>query len=229
MELTEQSRNLSLADARKGSNSHWKEHFAGWQKVNVYDQTDIRRKIILDSGFCVGCAVANAYQGVTGELGEYAQSLYETAKRMREGHLSEKGGVTIPEVADVATIRFGGGWLWLPSFEDALDWLSVKSPLVASFPWTMGMHHPVGRGGWFKRHFGPRWMNPAGPRLSYHATAIMATSPKAGGYVVVENSYGLQWGVKGTARLSWDDLKALIDAKKVGLWGFDWNWRGGGK
>lgn len=229
MEITAQARELILGDARMASKRRWEHRFHGWRKLNVYDQIDTRRRIIVDPNFCVGCAVANCYQGVTGALGEYAIKLYEGAKRKHADHADEKGGINVPDVADEATEQFGGGWIWLDDFEDILDWLVIKSPIVAGFPWTMGMHHPVGRGGFFRRLFGPRWMDPQGTAMYYHSVAIMATSPKDDGFVVVENSYGLHWGVKGTARISWDDLKALIESEKAAFWGFDWYWKGGDK
>lgn len=199
--------------------------------MNVYNQRDYRRRIIVDPSFCVGCAVANTYQAITGEVGEYAKALYEAGKRRQEKHADPRvsakarsGGISIPFVLNAAHDRFGGEWHDITTIEQVLAWLDAVGPVVAGFTWSEGMEYPTGRGSWFRRWFGPKWMEPnhrAGGPVGRHAVCILGGSHNEGGFFVVENSVGLTWGNKGTARLSWSDLAAMIEGGHVELYGAD--------
>ena len=76
---------------------------------------------------------------------------------------------------------------------------------------------------WFRRWFGARWAMRRGPVMGYHAVSILGASSKGGGYVVIENSRGLSWGNKGTARLSWIELEQSLSAGELFAYGIDFN------
>ena len=192
-----------------------------WPKLNVYDQADQSRKIIIDPNICAGCAVANVYQSMTGSVGDYAQAFYEGAKQRREDHKGERGGISLYEVCDYATELLGGDYHRLKTIEEILSWVAVAGPVAAGFKWRSGMEYPRGIGNWFQRLFGARWAMRRGPVMGYHAVSILGASCKKGGYVVLENSRGLNHGNKGTARLSWKDLKKTLAEGELFAYGID--------
>ena len=207
---------ITLADGRAFS-------FTGrWPKGHVYDQSD-QQKIVLDANWCAGAAVANVYQSMTGNIGDYAQMLYEGAKQRRPNHKDEKGGITLKEVAEYADEKFGGTYYRLTTMEQIMSWIAVAGPVAAGFKWRSGMEYPRGKGGWFRRWFGARWAMRRGPVMGYHAVSILGASSKGGGYVVIENSRGLSWGNKGTARLSWIELEQSLSAGELFAYGIDFN------
>lgn len=196
--------------------------FSGrWPKLNVYDQADQSRKIIIDPNICAGCAVANVYQSMTGRIGDYARMLYEGAKQRRKGHKDERGGITLKEVCKYATDKYGGDYHRLNTVEEILSWIAVVGPVAAGFKWRSGMEYPRGKGNWFRSLFGARWAMRRGPVMGYHAVSILGVSNKKGGYVVIENSRGLNHGNKGTSRLSWDDLEKTLEEGELFAYGVD--------
>jgi hypothetical protein len=219
---------MTPSEAVKKAGSHWNMVHGRFKKLNVYDQSDYRRRIIVDPNFCVGAAIANVYQAMTGKLGEYAISIYEAAKREQEEgpnpKNADKPGIPIHIGCAVATERYGGDYHQLHTMKEILSWMQVVGPVVIGFVWSDGMEYPVARGGWWKRLWGPRWMNPSHKttgRSGYHATAAIGASYKDGGFVWIENSRGLTWGNKGTARLSWADLEAMMTGNKAWVYGLD--------
>lgn len=211
-------------------NEHWKKINGLHPKMNVYDQTNHGSRIIVDPNYCVGATVANIYQAQTRKVGDYAKRLYEEGKKRQSEHPdpdtaanADKMGIPIHIVADVATERFGGEYHRITTLGQVLAWLDNVGPVAAGFIWSEGMAYPQGRGSWWRRWFGPKWMTPthkSGPTTA-HCVTILGGSYKQGGFVVIENSEGLMWGNKGTARLSWDHLSAMIEGNKVWLYGID--------
>ncbi len=196
--------------------------FAGrWPKLNVYDQTDQQKKIVIDPNICSGCAVANAYQAMTSKVGDYAASLYEGAKRVRPNHKEEGGGITLHEVCEYACDRYGGEYHRLRTVQEILAWVAVVGPVAAGFKWRSGCEYPRGRGNWFQRIFGARWSVRKGPIMGNHAVCILGASSRDGGYVVIENSRGLGYGNKGTSRMPLKDLEETLDAKELFAYGID--------
>lgn len=208
---------IALADGRAFT-------FTGrWPKGHVYDQSD-QSKIILDPNYCAGAAVANVYQSMTGEVGDYAQMLYEGAKQRRPDHKDEKGGITLKEVCEYATEKLGGGnYYRLTTMGQIMSWIAVAGPVAAGFKWRSGMEYPRSKGRWWRRLFGARWAMRRGPVIGYHAVSILGASSREGGYVVMENSRGLSYGNKGTARMSWEDLSKALAAGELFAYGIDFN------
>ncbi len=213
---------LTLADGRAFS-------FAGrWPKGHVYDQSGHQsQKIVSDPNFCSGAAVANVYQSMTGRVGDYAQMLYEGAKRRRPDHEDEKGGITLKEVCEYATEKFGGEYYRLTTMEQIMSWIAVAGPVAAGFRWRSGMEYPQSKGSWWRRLFGARWAMRRGPVMGYHAVSILGASHRQGGYVVIENSRGLGYGNKGTARMSCEDLSRTLAAGELFAYGMDFDRQGG--
>jgi hypothetical protein len=160
---------------------------------------------------------------MTGRVGDYAQMLYEGAKRRRPHHEEEKGGIALKEVCDYATEKFGGSHYRLTTMGQIMCWVAVAGPVAAGFRWRSGMEHPQAKGGWWRRLFGARWAMRRGPVMGYHAVSILGASDREGGYVVLENSRGLTWGNKGTARMSWEDLSKALAAGELFAYGIDFN------
>ena len=161
--------------------------------------------------------------------------IYSGAKRRREekrGEMDASGGLTIEEGADYAMKMFGAksGPFRLRTLADIISWLQI-SPVVIGFEWTAGVENPHTKGGVFGFFFGARWIKPDkedSKKIKYgnHAVAITGASFKRGGYVRVQNSRGMNWGNKGTARLAWSDLEDMLRRRKAIAYGIEWNERG---
>lgn len=193
-----------------------------WPKMNVYDQNDQFRKIVIDPNTCTGCAVANVYQSMTGQIGDYARFLYEGAKHRRKNHKEEKGGIALHEVCEYATDKFGGDYHKLSTVRELLSWLLVVGPVAIGFDWRSGMEYPRHRGGWWNSFFGAKWSTRTGPVMGKHAVCIMGIGgPPDDRYVVIENSRGRTFGNIGTARMSMDDLENCFRASEVLAYGIN--------
>ena len=193
-----------------------------WPKMNVYDQNDQSRKIIIDPNICSGCAVANVYQSMTGQVGDYARYLYEGAKQRRENHKEETGGISLHEVCEYATEKFGGDYYRLSDIREVLSWILVVGPVAIGFDWRSGMEYPRHRGRWWNRFFGARWATRTGPVMGKHAVCLLGLGgPPDDRYVVLENSRGMAYGNKGTSRMSVDVLEECFKAGEVYAYGID--------
>ena len=218
---------MTPAQAVDKAGDRWNKPHGRFPKLNVYDQSDTRRRIIVDPNFCVGAAIANVYQAMTGKVGEYAVRIYEAAKaEQAEGPApknAEKPGIPIHIGCDAATRIYGGTYHELHGLHETLAWMQIVGPVVIGFVWSDGMQHPVTRGPWWK-WWGPRWMTPTHKttgRSGFHCVAAIGASYKEDGFVWIENSHGLLWGNKGTARLSWDDLEAMLIGGRAWIFGLD--------
>jgi hypothetical protein len=190
----------------------------------------------LDPNFCVGCAVANAAQGMLRSAGidatgNYGQRLYEVAMRRHYGddHGDAKGGLKIEPVIDSIPDVFGtlldraGVQIEARRITRPIAkwWIATRSPVIAGVKWREGMAYPAPkkvRGFWATlREFfrGRRYMRNEGKNLGFHAVALVGLRSKYGAYDV-ENSYGLGWGIKGKALLPYNDLDP-----KSELWGLE--------
>lgn len=199
-----------------------------WPKLNVYNQSEqtdpTAAQHNIDPDWCVGCAVANAYQAVTRKVGQFARLLYERTKRLSDDPEDALwGGSKITPVARTAVGMWGGDYYHLKTLSEALSWIMVTGPIVIGMKWTQDMEFTTGRGPrWsWRRWFGPRWMANRGDTFGYHCVAAIATSSADGGFIIIENSRGLNWGNKGTARLSWKDLNSMMNNKEAYVVGFN--------
>jgi hypothetical protein len=212
---------------------------AAYPKGFVYDQMQFNPHLAsyeIDPNFCTGCAVANAVQGLLESVGinatgDYAKRLYEIAMRDHFGEAHDKrgGGIRIGPVLDAVEDVFGsllkqhGVQIHARRIRlyQSRWWIANKSPVIAAVRWTEGMAYPAPAkvtGFWAKiREFfrGPRWMSGGGAYMGNHAVCLTGLREKRGAYVV-ENSYGLGWGMKGRALMEFSQLPSESE-----LWGLE--------
>lgn len=185
-----------------------------WPKMNVYDQNGDYYNptpLNVDNNWCVGAAAANSMQAVRREVGDFAQSIYETAQRYHNPDDKGFGGIQIHKLLHVAMKEWNGsGFYHTTNFYTAMGWIITEAPILIGLKWTSHMTYTTGKGNWWQRVFGPRWMNRGGTPMGYHVVCGIGLSTKRGGYVRIENSHGHWFGSKGVAYLSFDDLKQLI-------------------
>ena len=88
---------------------------------------------------------------------------------------------------------------WSFGLETAVPHLLEKGPLVAGFDWHEGMSRPDRN----------NIIRPTGRLEGGHCILIYGANVKTG-FLYIQNSWGLSWGNKGTARLSFEDAEKLI-------------------
>jgi hypothetical protein len=207
-----------------------------YPKGYVYDQLAFNTWLgsyELDPNFCVGCAVANAVQGLLLSVGipahgDYGKLLYETAK-LNQVLKANVSSIRIEPVIECLPEIFGPvlegrGVQIVPKRikgRHVRRWIADQSPVVCGMAWTEGMAYPAPRvvSGWWRkvREFfrGARMMSNTGRRLGFHCVCLIGLRDSRKAYDV-ENSYGLGWGNKGKALLPYHDLPDAAE-----LWGFE--------
>lgn len=125
------------------------------------------------------------------------------------GCRSSDDGSTMRAICQAAQKRgLLGSYWWAQSFEDALDHLLTRGPLLVGTWWYSGMFKPDSTG----------TIRPTGSRAGGHAWKIDAISRRTQ-RVRLKNSWGRGWGRRGFAYLSFDDLQRLYeeDGEFVGV------------
>lgn len=113
---------------------------------------------------------------------------------------------------DGTTVRGGAVYLkkslgivstyrWAFTLEDALNGVGLVGPLVLGTNWYQGMERPAVESG---------VIHPTGSYLGGHAYLLIGYSD-ATERAVIQNSWGLKWGISGgRAVLPYDDLELLL-------------------
>lgn len=212
--------NTLAKDIAEKNAGAWRRMNGHHARMNVYNQRP--DGLTTDLNYCAGCAVANVYQAQTGTVGDFAQSLYEATKRSPEAQAAgtdDRTGSTLKAVCIQANKQWGGEHARLTTLAQVASWLDTVGPVALGLQWTLGMEHPTGRGNWWSRHFGPRWMTATSAVVSQHAVTILGGSYHDGGFLWAENSRGPQWGNKGLARLPWMDTAWLLRSGQAYAYG----------
>lgn len=198
-----------------------------WKKGTVYNQND-QARLLVDRSFCTGAAVANAYEGQTGKLLSPIKLYGEAKEKAKaEGKDDSREGIPVSRVLELACEKYGGEYHRIRSFYEVLSFIAVLGPVVVSMKWSAGMELPAGRGGWWSRTFGPRWVKDTGPiymsdgRVASHALVILGASYKHGGCFRLEESKGIGHGNKGTVLMAMDDFQKMLNEDRARAWGPD--------
>jgi hypothetical protein len=129
-----------------------------------------------------------------------ALDLYRTAKTLDEWAGEDYEGTSVLAGAKAAQQR---GWLkeyrWAFDLNDVLMALGYHGPVVIGVNWHQDMMNTDAKG----------FIRATGPVVGGHCTLLKGVSV-SGRYVRVHNSWGPDWGVGGDAKLTFEDLAALL-------------------
>lgn len=155
-------------------------------------------------GACVGFSWSHDLIAAPEEVpnidNTFARQIYHRAQQLDEWPGEDYEGTSVLAGAKATT---ESGWLieyrWAFSLEDILETLSYHGPVIFGVNWYSGMVNPDGQ----------NVIHPTGSIVGGHAIMgrglIVETEQ-----VILHNSWGSDWGVNGTCRISWGDLWRLM-------------------
>jgi hypothetical protein len=131
-----------------------------------------------------------------------AFGIYRDAQRLDEWEGEAYSGTSVLAGAKAAkALGYVGEYRWAFGLQDALATISRRGPVVIGVEWWTGMFRP-GSDGFIRR---------TGQVEGGHCVLVRGVNvPKR--TVLVHNSWGKDWGVGGTALLSWEDFGLLLAA-----------------
>lgn len=137
---------------------------------------------------------------------QFALNTYHTAQKLDEWSGEAYDGTSVLAGAK-ALQQFGllKEYRWAFSIEDVVDTILAKGPVVLGIHWFDGMYEaPNGV------------LSVSGPMVGGHCIAAVGfrlASDKLGGEdgIILQNSWGADWGMKGLAEIRVSDLAALLN------------------
>lgn len=135
-----------------------------------------------------------------GVSNEFALAVYHQAKTLDQWPGEDYDGTSVLAGAKVMQLRgYIREYRWCFGLNDVLATVSRRGPVVLGINWYDGMFAPDGRG----------LLHISGGIAGGHAIMCNGVNvPRRD--VTLTNSWGLNWGMFGRARLSWDDLDRLL-------------------
>lgn len=168
----------------------------GWYLPTILDQGR--------EGACVGFAhsheLAAIPRKVAGISNETARTIYREAQKIDEWAGESYEGTSV--LAGAKVVHGQGHWesyRWGFSLEDALLAIAYEGPVVFGLNWYEGMFRPDAKG----------YLHVSGDLAGGHAICAIGVH-LSHNRVVLANSWGASWGLKGRAFLSFDDLGRLL-------------------
>lgn len=155
-------------------------------------------------GACVGFGWAGellarpaVVEGVTDDV---ARSLYHRARELDDWPGENYDGTSVLGGAKaVAGAGFMDEYRWAFDLNDVLMTLGYHGPVVLGVNWREGMVETDDEG----------WIHATGEVVGGHCVFLRGVNVRAGG-VLVQNSWGLEWGINGCAHMTWANLDALL-------------------
>ena len=139
------------------------------------------------------------------EPNAFAQYLYRFAKTIDEYEGEDYDGTSVLAGAKaMQTFALLKEYRWAFSFEEMLDGLIAKGPVVLGIPWYEGMYEaPNGV------------LKVSGENVGGHcilAVGYTVSSQKLGGRpsITLQNSWGKEWGINGLAEIEVSELEKLL-------------------
>lgn len=168
-----------------------------WSCRDVLDQGQ--------EGACVGFGWAGELlarpSAVLGINDAVARRIYRHAQTLDEWFGEDYEGTSV--LAGAKTVKQRGfmeEYRWAFSVNDVLLTLGYAGPVVFGFNWREGMWEPDDEG----------WIHASGESVGGHCLFGRAVNVTHRG-ILLQNSWGLEWGMNGCAHLSWADLALLME------------------
>ncbi|QBQ74839.1 hypothetical protein [Caudovirales GX15bay] len=192
VEFDEQSRNFPIRTLLEAKQPRGYT----WSCKTVLDQRN--------EGACVGFSVAHeiaARPKVSIANAALAHRIYVRARELDEWPGEDYEGTSVLGGMKAALeAGYFGEYRWAFGLDDLVLALGYKGPAVLGVVWRRGMMEPDSAG----------YLHNHGDILGGHAILARGVSVKKQ-YVLLHNSWGPDWGNNGTAKVSFDDLEALLD------------------
>lgn len=157
-------------------------------------------------GACVGFAwvhEAIARPVIRKATEQDALALYNLARKLDSFPGENHEGTSIIAGAKAAReLGYLSEFRWAFNTLDALAGISRRGPAVLGVNWYEGMFQPDAQG----------FIRPTGRIIGGHAILATGVSVK-NGTVTLHNSWGRDWGVRGRARMTWEDFDSLLQAR----------------
>lgn len=129
-----------------------------------------------------------------------ADQLYRRARQLDDFPGEDDTGSSVLAAAKAAQERgLIGPYSWSFSIEQLAAGVGYDGPAVLGIDWLEGMENTDQRG----------FIHATGQTMGGHAILCNAVDVK-GRTFGLHNSWGAQWGVGGTCRISWSDLDMLL-------------------
>ena len=153
-----------------------------------------------DTSECVAYAAAHLLEARPIRQFLQPHGLYGLAKQNDEWVGEDYDGTSVRAAAKV--LRMLGHiaeYGWLDSAEAIGSWIAERGPVMLGLDWLAGMLDADDEG----------WIRARGKTVGGHA--VLADGCDLGeAYVRVKNSWGREWGDRGWAKLTFDDLDKLL-------------------
>jgi hypothetical protein len=131
----------------------------------------------------------------------YADSLYYDCQKVDEWPGENYEGTSVRAGAKVLQSRsLVGSYQWAFSVDAVVQTLLELGPVVMGTTWFQGMSYPDPT---------TRMVEPTGSNQGGHAYVLNGVSLDQE-FVRLKNSWGLDWGFKGHARMSFETLETLL-------------------
>ena len=168
----------------------------GWSVATWLDQGQ--------EGACVGFAWSHelaAYPRRVKVTNGSARYVYLEAQKIDEWAGEEYSGTSVLAGAQIIQGQGHiGEYRWAYTIEDIVKAIVYEGPVVMGTRWHEGMYRPDATG----------FLHPTGEVVGGHAYLLSSVSV-AKRYFTVWNSWGDDWGDKGRAKISWDDMATLLE------------------
>lgn len=137
------------------------------------------------------------------EPNAFAQYLYRFAKTIDEYEGEDYDGTSVLAGAKaMQTFALLKEYRWAFSINEMIDGLISKGPVVLGIPWYEGMYEaPNGI------------LTVSGDNVGGHCILAVGYKVYSGGEdaVILQNSWGPEWGINGLAEIKVSELKKLLD------------------
>jgi hypothetical protein len=163
-------------------------------------------------GACVGFALAHdliakpaPVRGITAEFAR--EKIYWQAQRDDQWEGGAYPGATpqyegtsvLDGVKAIQKLGYITGYRWAFSLDDVVKTVSHFGPMVLGVNWYDGMFDTHSCG----------YLHLAGALAGGHAILCKGVNIAAR-FFILHNSWGSKWGVKGDAKISWEDVERLL-------------------
>lgn len=130
----------------------------------------------------------------------FAREVYREAQKVDEWPGESYSGTSVLAGAKVIkTMGYIGSYRWCFGLNDLLLALSWNGPVILGVNWYDGMYNTDPQG----------YVHVTGTQVGGHAIMAYGINVTEQ-YVLLRNSWGADWGVRGDCKVSWADMDRLL-------------------